>query len=462
MIEPLGAPEEPMRREPTRTGTRTFVLVYLTQLISLLGSQLTAFGLGLWVYQRTGSTTAYGAVALATLAPGVLAAPFAGVLVDHSARKAMLAGHVGAGLCSLALALLVQADAPRLWLILALVALASICNSVQFPGLSSVSPRLIPPEQLGRANGAVHLGTAVGQLVAPAAATTILAAGSLWTILLIDALSFLVASTMLLVIHIPPAQGAATTRVHWRGVFADAKGGWQYLRGRRGFIWLLALFALMNFTLGIAQVLVTPFVLGFNDMHVLGGVMSFAGLGMVTGSVLLLVWGGPRRGRIRAVLCFALVESVSLLLLGVLRPSAFLVAACAFGVLFATPLVVGCGQTIWQRKIPAALQGRVFGIRFLVAQGVLPLAFLLAGPLADHVFEPLMRHEGPLSTSVGAVLGTGPGRGIALLFVVLGLLSILGVLLAATSPRLRRLEEEIPDNDITGRRTSAELAECSP
>jgi DHA3 family macrolide efflux protein-like MFS transporter len=443
-------------------GTRTFVLVYLTQLVSLLGSQLTAFGLGIWVYQRTGSTTAYGAVALATLAPGVLAAPFAGVLVDRSARTAMLAGHVGAGLCSLTLALLVRADALRLWPLLTLVALSSICNSVQFPGISSVSPRLIAPEHLGRANGAVHLGTAVGQLVAPATATTLLAAGGLWTILAIDALSFLVASTMLLAIRIPPAQGASVTSIHWRGVFADAKDGWKYIRGRMGFFWLLALFALMNFTLGIAQVLVTPFVLGFSDLHVLGGVMSFAGLGMVTGSVLLLVWGGPRHGRIRAVLCFALLESVSMLLLGVLRPSALLVAACAFGVLFATPLIVGCGQTLWQRKVPAAIQGRVFGIRFMVAQGVVPLAFLLAGPLADHVFEPLMKHQGPLSSSIGVVLGTGPGRGIALLFVVLGMLSILGVLLAASSPRLRHIEDELPDNGIADRRNSAELAGCSP
>ena len=151
------------------------------------------------------------------------------------------------------------------------------------------------------------------------------------------------------------------------------------------------------------------------------------------GSVLLLVWGGPRRRRVLALLGFALLEGVAMMALGLLRPSAALVAGCAFAVLFAVPLVTGCAQVLWQLKVPAGLQGRVFGLRVLVAQGAIPLAFLIAGPLADHVFEPLW---------------STPGRGIALFFMLLGALSVLGVGWAARSSRLRRLERELDD---TGR-----------
>jgi MFS family permease len=343
--------------------------------------------------------------------------------------------------------------------VLTLVSIAAICNAVQFPGLSSAIPRFLPTEHFGRANGAVHLGMAVGQMAAPTAAAALLVAGGIWTILVIDALSFLFASVLLLAIRFPHAARGTAAGAPPRNVRAGASRGWRYIRSHAGFIWLIALLALMNFNLGIAQVLMAPLVLSFADVHVLGRVMSIAGMGMAAGSVLLMIWGGPKR-RIHGVLGFALLESVSLLLMGALSPSASLVAACAFGVLCALPLLVGCSQLLWQHKVPAAIQGSVFGVRFMVTKGVVPFAFLLAGPLSDRVFEPMMRPRGALANSVGAVMGTGPGRGIALLFIVLGLLSTLGVALAASSQRLRRLEEELPDDGLVQAPASGELADC--
>ena len=413
----------------SRMAMRTFVLVCTGQILSVLGSQLTAFGLGVWSYQRTGSTTAYGLMALATLAPGMLAAPLAGLLVDRSARAAMIAGHLGAGACTFTLALLVHLGAAPFGAVLALVALTSVCNAVQFPGLSAVTPRLVPPEHLGRAQGALQLGMATGQVGAPVLAAMLLASLGLWPILALDALSFFFASTLLLVCRLPSVP--RPTRA--AGALAEAGQGWRYLRAQPGLLGLLGLLALLNFTVGASQVLLTPFVLGFANVQVLGRVMSVGGLGMVLGSVLLLVWGGPRRRRVLALLGFALLEGVAMMALGLLRPSAALVAGCAFAVLFAVPLVTGCAQVLWQLKVPAGLQGRVFGLRVLVAQGAIPLAFLIAGPLADHVFEPLWRT---------------PGRGIALFFMLLGALSVLGVGWAARSSRLRRLERELDD---TGR-----------
>jgi DHA3 family macrolide efflux protein-like MFS transporter len=448
---------DPAPRAGSQRSIYPFILICLADLVSLTGSQLTAFGLGVWIYQRTGSTTIYGWVALATLGPSIIASPFAGVLVDRSTRLAMLLGHAGAGLCSLLLAILFYFDALHVEVALGVIAMASICNAVQFPGLSSAIPRLVRPELLGRANGAVHFGAALGQIVAPAAAAAFLVAGGMGTILIINAFTFLFAIILLLAVRIPPAARIEGVEARPRNLLDEVRASWEYIRARPGFLWMLALIATTNFNVGVAQVLLTPFVLGFADVQVLGLIRSAGGIGMVMGGGLLMLWGGPQR-RVNGVLCFALLESVFLMFLGLLRPSAMLAATCAFGVLFAVPLLAGCSQTIWQRKVHGSIQGSVFAVRFVIAQGVFPFAFVLAGPLADRVFEPLMNQGGFLSSSVGSVLGTGPGRGMGLIFVVLGLLGALGVALAATSRSLRCLEDELPDDGLALSEDSGNLA----
>src|ERR1700709_2429139 len=109
------------------------------------------------------------------------------------------------------------------------------------------------------------------------------------------------------------------------------------------------------------------------------------------------------------------------------------------------PILNGCGQAIWPSSAPPDLQGRVFAVRRMVAWSTLPFAYLIAGPLADHVFEPLMRVGGPLAGSVGLVIGVGKGRGWGLLCIVIGLFPLLVAAVASRFPRLTRLEEELPN-----------------
>jgi hypothetical protein len=100
---------------------------------------------------------------------------------------------------------------------------------------------------------------------------------------------------------------------------------------------------------------------------------------------------------------------------------------------------------IWQKKVAPDVQGRVFGIRRTIVLATPLITYLIAGPLADHVFEPMMAINGTLAGSIGQILGTGPGRGIGLIFVTMGLLLTLATLISFLSPRLRKVEEELPD-----------------
>jgi hypothetical protein len=154
-------------------------------------------------------------------------------------------------------------------------------------------------------------------------------------------------------------------------------------------------------------------------------------------------WGGPRR-RINGVLNFEMLSGFCFMLMG-LRPSFWPVAAGAFGAHVTIAIVFGSNQAIWQSKVESHVQGRVFATQQMVARCAAPLAYLLAGPLADRVFNPLLTMDGPLAASLGGVLGTGPGRGIGLIFVLMGAIKIAITLLARSDPHLRHVEDELPE-----------------
>jgi hypothetical protein len=219
--------------------------------------------------------------------------------------------------------------------------------------------------------------------------------------------------------------------------------GWSYVASRPGLIGLLGVLAVCNFLLGAIMILVNPLVLSFASPRVLGTVMTTAGMGMFAGSAAMSAWGGPRR-RMRGIVGFLVLGGVALLPAG-LPPSAPLIACGAFLFLFGVPLISGCTQAIFQTKVHPGVQGRVFALSGMLAAAAMPLAYIVAGPLADHLFEPLLVSGGALAGSLGPFIGVGPGRGIALAFMTAGVLLIALAAVAHFDPRIRSVEDELPD-----------------
>lgn len=433
-----------LKRSPESRGLLTFLVVWAGQVVSMLGSSLTGFALSVWVYQRTGSTSKFALIALVTMLPGILLSPVAGALVDRwDRRRAMILADTGSGCATLAIALLLGLGRLELWHIYLLLAVSSSFNAFQFPAFSAATTLLVPERHLGRASGMTQMGSGIAEIIAPALAGALVVTLGPEGVLFIDVATFLFAVTTLLLVRIPrpapSAEGAAARGSLW----SEAAFGWTFIRERPGLLALLLLFATTHVSLGMMQVLVTPMILSFTTADVLGRVLSGAALGMLAGSLLMTVWGGPRR-RVSGILGFLLLQGI-VLMFGGLRPSAVLIAASGFVFLFCTPLIIGSSQAIWQSKVPPDLQGRVFAVRRMIAWSTLPLAYLVAGPLADRVFEPLLAVGGPLAESVGPLLGVGKGRGIALLFFVLGLFVVMVVAVSSRFRRLRQLESELPN-----------------
>lgn len=432
-----------MSRPAPEPSLGRFSILWLGQVVSVVGSGLTGFALGVWVYQTTGSVTRFALISVFTTLPGIVLSPVAGALVDRWDRRLlMLASDAASAVCTLGIVALLWADRLEVWHIYVAMGLSSVFRSFQWPAFTAATTLLVPKRHYGRAGGMVQLGEALGLILAPTLAGLLIARVGLSGVILFDLASFVFAVLTLLAVRFPAPVRTGEPKV--RGTLrAEIAEGWAYLRQRPGLLALLCLFAGTNFISAMLQILFTPMVLSFSSPQVLGRVLSVAGSGFLVGGLAMSVWGGPKR-RVRGILAFQSLQALTLLLAG-LEASAPLIAGAGFVYYFCASVMNGSSQAIWQSRVAPEIQGRVFSLRRMVATSTLPLAYLIGGPLADNVFEPALAVGGPLAATLGPLIGVGKGRGIALLIVLLGVCMAVLVTLARRYRPLRRVEDDLPD-----------------
>ncbi|WP_158549385.1 MFS transporter [Lysobacter silvisoli] len=434
-------------------GLRDFLLVWTGQLVSGVGSRLTSFALGIWVYQTTGSTTRFALIFVAMAVPALLISPIAGALVDRwDRRRTMIACELVSAATMLALAALYATDTLSLWHVYAGVGISALANAFLQPAYAASVPLLASQDQLTRVNGLVQTGFAVAQVGGPLLAGVLVSAISMQGVLLVDALTFVAGAIALWLARVP--RPARSEHSEEQGLWQEAATGLRYVRDRPGLYGLLSVFGATNFLFGIASIAITPLVLSFANAAQLGVQMAVGGCGLLLGGVLMSTWGGPRR-RIHGVLGYSLAAGVLLAVHG-LAPSFALVLVAGFGFFLTLPILNASNAALWQSKVPADLQGRCFAIQRVLSEAAMPLGYCLAGPLAERVFEPLMAPGGALAATAGAWIGVGPGRGLGLMFIVLGVLMTLVAACAYGVRAIRRIEDELPDAPVLAAGAAAE------
>jgi hypothetical protein len=280
--------------------------------------------------------------------------------------------------------------------------------------------------------------------VSPIIAGALILSIHLSGVLLIDFISFLFAITTLLLVRIPfPALTDASNRPDKPQLLREISQGWAYVTSRPGMLSLMLFFTLTNLLIGIVVVLVTPMVLNNASVAALGTLVTIGSCGLLAGGLAMSVWGGPRP-RIYGVLGFELLCGLALIAAGA-RTSLVVLTVSAFVFFFSLQIINGSATAILQAKVALDVQGRVFSLCNMIALSSAPLAYLLAGPLADRVFEPLLSPHGALANTVGQIIGVGPGRGIGFMFIVAGFLTIFLTIAGFFLRQLRNMEEELPD-----------------
>jgi MFS family permease len=426
----------------------TFSIIWIGQLFSILGSGLTSFGLGVWIYEETGSVTLFAVNLLVWILPNIAFSPLAGVIADRWDRRlVMIFSNTGAGLSSLFVAIVLLTGKLEVWHVYLATFFNSAFGAFQWPAYSAATSQLVPKEHLGRAGGMTQIGEAISNMATPAIAGALFVSAGLKSILLIDVATYLAALTTLIAVRFPPV--TKQSEAEQEGLekktpfLKEAFYGWIFIRQRTGLLGLLLIFAVMNFLVNVAFTVFNPLLLDMASPDLLGYVGSIGGLGMLFGTLSMIIWVGPKR-RIFGIFAAEVGIGLSTFFIG-LRPSIALISIGNFGWLLAAPVSQACSQAIWQTKVAPEVQGRVFSIRRMIAFSVIPIAYLVAGPLAEKVFEPLMAAGGKLAPLLGPWIGQGEGRGIGLMFIVTGMIYVALASLIVLNPRIRRVELEISD-----------------
>ncbi|MFD8208923.1 amino acid adenylation domain-containing protein [Streptomyces sp. NPDC059695] len=447
-----GSAREGRGRGPVRPTMGRFLTIATGQQLSMIGSALTEFALPIWLYLQTGSLFQLGLLAAFGLVPSVVVAPLAGAIVDRGdRRRVMLWGDVAAGLTQAVLLVLYLGGALEIWHTYVLISVLSAALAFQRVAWGSAVPQLVPKRFLGRANGVVQMALGLAQFLVPLIAVGILHLIGLGGILVFDVVSYAVATGVTLAVRFPDAMAASRRE----SVGAEIRAGFRRALGSRHFRAMLFWFAALNVFLSPLFLLVTPLVLSFSSTASAGWVSTAAGLGAVLGGLTLLVWGGPRRMRLRGVLIAALGLAAACVVTG-LRPSVTVVAVGAFGMTYGLALLNGIYATVVQTKVPMRFHGRVIAVNTMVAWSTLPIGFALVAPMGPELLQPLMDEGGALAPTVGALIGTGDGRGIGLLYLVFGLAMAALVLISFCIPVLARFDREVPDaesDDLIGLET---------
>jgi predicted MFS family arabinose efflux permease len=319
-----------------------------------------------------------------------------------------------------------------------------IFQSFQWPAYSASISLMVEKKDYARASGMLSLADSISNIIAPAAAGILIGVIGVAGVLTIDIVTFITAVSILLVLAIP--QPPKSTEV--KSMRSDILFGFRYIWERRGLLGLQMTFFASNLLNGIAFTLFTPMIMSRsgNDTVITGAVQAAFGVGGVVGGLALSAWGGPKR-RVDGVL-LGMVGSglLGMTLLG-LAQTPLLWMAGAFLTMVFIPTSNGSSQAIWQSKVPPEVQGRVFSARALIAQLSSPIGMVIAGPLADAVMSPALMPGGALTGAFGWLVGIGPGAGIGLLFVILGIMSALLSLCGYLFKSIRDVEKDIPDHD---------------
>jgi len=364
---------------------RRFTILWLGQVVSLLGSAMTWFAFTIWAWEKTGKASALATISFFAFLPAVLLTPLAGAFVDRWNRKlVMLLSDFAAALGTLAIFLIYTFDDLQIWHIYLVSILAGFFTAFQYPAYAAAVTTMLSKEDYTRAEGMLGSARALSGILAPIFAAALLSPIGLNGIMLIDIGTFLFAFGTLLFIHIPqPIQ--TETGLQTRGtLWQEIVFGFRYIKERQSLRSLTILFMFAGIFLAIGATLMAPLVLSLtrNSETALATVQSMGAVGGVAGGVLLSLWGGTKR-RIHNIL----VGGAGACLLGILwlglSHAVLFWAIGSFFFAFFEPFVEGGNIAIWQTKVEADVQGRVFSARHLLVQIPYLFGILFAGYLAE-------------------------------------------------------------------------------
>ena len=421
-------------RRQTWREMRMFLLLWLTQAFSGLGSAMTGYALVIWSYSQKGSALMTALLMVCTYAPYIVFSIFAGALSDRwDKKKTMLVCDTAAAATTLAVLVLLRKDMLQIWHLYLMNMINGLMNTVQQPASEVAVTRLLPEKHYQKVGGLRYFSSSVNSILTPVIATAVLGLAGMNAVIAFDLFSFTVAFFVLLFVIRIPAGGNVQEKPDAQeeqekqekpGLLKAAGEGIAYLKKERGIFDLILFLAAINFVASIYQAAFPAMLLSRNggSEKALGLVNAVIGAATLAGSVIASCVKAPE-SRVR-VICNCLLFSMSfenfMLALG---RTPFVWCIGGFLGWIMIPLMSTNLDAIMRLRIPESIQGRVYSVRNSLQFFTIPAGYFLGGLLVDTVFEPLMAAQGS-DSFLAFLFAAGKGSGAAFLFFVIAFLGI--------------------------------------
>lgn len=399
---------------------KKYILLWLTQSVSQLGSAMTGFSLTLWAYSLAQTPMTFSLMVFCSHMPYVLVSLFAGAFVDcHNKKSIMLVSDSLAAVCTMIMLILSLTGRLLLWHIYVVNGVIGVMNAFQQPASAVAIGKIVPKEKMSNVSGMNSFSGNLVMVLSPVLAASVFAAGGLGTVLLIDLLSFLGAFMVLLMIHIPEGTVSAQQAREKVSAFAGAKEGYDFLLRQNGLLSVMLTMALINFFSRLTyENVLSPMILARsgNNSLILGMVNTMMGVGGIIGGLIVSVMK-PCKNSVRMMYASAALSFLLGDFLMAIGRNCFVWCIAGLAASLPIPFIMAGNNVIMYSRVPQEMQGRVFAVRNAIQFGTVPVGILLGGILATYIFEPFMCSDSALVGLLGALVGTGAGSGMALMFL---------------------------------------------
>lgn len=401
---------------------KKFLLLWITQSLSTLGSSMTNFALVIWSFETEGSAFTTALLSVSSYAPYVLMSIFAGALSEKwNKKKIMLVGDAFAALCTACVLSLMKTNHLEIWHLYIINALNGLMNTFQQPSADVAVSLLTPEKYYQRVGGLKAFSYSVNSFLAPVFAAALMSTAGMEFVIVFDLLTFTIAFlTLAFFIKIPNKNVDEEIK---ESILKSAGDGIRFLRNNRGILDLILFLAAINFTASVFNAALPALLLNVGGEKAYGYVNGVSGIAMLVGSIIVTAMPEPK-SRIK-VICNSLLLAMStenfILALGKGIPVWCAGAAVAW---IGIPVMNANMDVVLRRNIPLQMQGRVYSARNTLQFFTIPLGYIIGGILVDRVFEPFMTGM-PDNSVLALIFGSGKGSGAAFLLLFLGIIGVI-------------------------------------
>ena len=413
-------------------------VLWFGQTLSWTGSAMSFFAIGVWIFETTGRASALSTILFTVGIVGVVTGPFGGVLADRFPRKQLIISF------DLVIAFLMCVigyfainDKLTIAMLIPFALAFGIFEIAHWTTWSAFLGDVVKKQHVTKISALFESAEAFSVLLGPIGGALIYSYFGLSGVILVDLITCFIGIVTISLFK--SEKQIKKTKLSFKNIYSDLHEAYVWLKNQKGLLTLVSILSISNFFWGFTTVLLPPIVLTFSDARGLGIIESTIGLAFLVGSIISLRYSEYLQGNIKLAIQCGLLGGISLIF-GSFRPSIFLL--CVFGIISGISGTVQytISSGAWLAITNSDIRGRALALRGTIAQMLRPIGVLIAGPLGDYLEFSFYPDNIEL---LSPIIGTGPGRGYALLFLLVGILYICVWLINYQNKNLKNLSNQV-------------------